>query len=84
VTSQPWPKLASFPTAAELSAALGRALEPRQLLLDSAAPAGYRRDWQPASASFGPLRHQSYAIQWWSLAALVLVLYLYMSLRRGR
>jgi surfeit locus 1 family protein len=83
-TDQPWPKLASFPTTAELSAALGRALEPRQLLLDSAAPAGYQRDWQPASASFGPLRHQSYAIQWWSLAALVLVLYLYMNLRRNR
>lgn len=84
-TDHHWPKLTSFPTTAELSAALGRALEPRQLLLDGTAPAaGYRRDWQPADAGFGPERNQSYAIQWWSLAALVLVLYLYMNLRSSR
>jgi surfeit locus 1 family protein len=79
-----WPKLTSFPRAAELAAALGRPIESRQLLLDAAQPDGYRRDWQPASASFGPERHVSYAIQWWSLALLVFVIYVYMSVRKQR
>jgi surfeit locus 1 family protein len=79
-----WPKLTSFPRANELAAALGRRVEPRQLLLDATQADGYRRDWQPASAGFGPERHLSYAVQWWSLAALVVVLYGYMSLRSDR
>jgi surfeit locus 1 family protein len=76
-----WPKLTSFPSAADLAAALGRPVEPRQLLLDATEALGYRRDWQPASAGFGPERHMAYAIQWWSLALLVLVIYVYMQVR---
>jgi surfeit locus 1 family protein len=77
-----WPKLTSFPTSAELGAALGRSVEPRQLLLDAGLPAGYRRDWQPANVGFGPERHVAYAVQWWSLAMLVAVLYVVINLRR--
>jgi surfeit locus 1 family protein len=77
-----WPKLTSFPLTAELAAALQQPIEARQLLLDANQRDGYRRDWQPASASFGPERHLSYAIQWWSLGLLVLVIYVYMMLRK--
>jgi len=69
----PWPKLTSFPTMGDLSAALGRPLEPRQLLLDARAADGYVRDWQPPGMS--PAQHLSYAIQWWLFAAVAGVLY---------
>jgi surfeit locus 1 family protein len=68
-----WPKLTSFPSMAELAAALGRPLEARQLLLVAEQPQGYVRDWHPGG--LGSTQHLSYAIQWWSFAALALVLY---------
>lgn len=77
-----WPKVTAFPDMAELAGSLGSALEPRILLLDAQAPAGYVRDWQPPGLS--PLRHFSYAIQWWSFAALTLALWTLMTLRRRR
>jgi surfeit locus 1 family protein len=76
----PWPRLTSFPTMADLSAALGRPLESRQLLLDARAPFGYLRDWQPPGMS--PAQHLSYAFQWWAFAALALVLYGALNRRR--
>lgn len=39
-----WPRLTSFPRSAELAAALGHPLEPRQLLLAADQPDGYRRE----------------------------------------
>jgi surfeit locus 1 family protein len=76
-----WPKLTSFPTMSDLSAALGAPLESRQLLLDPGEPFGFVRDWQ--LAGFGPARHLSYAVQWWSFAALALVLYGYLNWQRS-
>jgi surfeit locus 1 family protein len=78
----PWPKLTSFPTMADLSDALGRPLEPRELLLDASAPDGYTRDWQPPGMS--PAQHFSYAFQWWLFAAVALVLYGALNRRRLR
>ena len=83
-TDQRWPKLTSFPTTVELSAALGRKLESRQLLLAADQASGYLRDWQPPNPEFGPERHISYAIQWWSLATLALVLYFVVNLEKSR
>lgn len=77
-----WPQLTSFPTMADLSAALGKSLEPRQLLLDADQPEGFVRDWQPGG--FGPARYLSYAVQWWAFAALALILYGYLNWRRSR
>jgi surfeit locus 1 family protein len=76
-----WPQLTSFPTMADLSAALGKPLQSRQLLLNPGEPFGYVRDWHPPG--LGPARHLSYAIQWWSFGALALVLYGYMNWQRG-
>ncbi len=72
-----WPKVTSFPTMADLAAALGRPLEPRQLLLDPGQPLGYARDWHPGG--LGAARHLSYAVQWWAFAALALGLYGYLN-----
>jgi surfeit locus 1 family protein len=76
-----WPKLASFPTMADLSTSLGVPLETRQLLLDAGEPFGYVRAWQ-LNSGFGPGRHLSYAVQWWGFAALAVVLYGYLNWQR--
>ena len=81
-----WPRVTSFPSPAELAAALAGSdagaavdaatevrLEPRVLLMDAAEPAGYRRDWRPFAR--GPEQNYSYALQWWSFGVLLLVLY---------
>jgi surfeit locus 1 family protein len=77
----PWPKLTSFPTMGDLSAALGEPLQSRQLLLNPDEPLGLVRDWHPTG--LGPERHLSYAIQWWAFGALAVALYAYMNWRRG-
>jgi surfeit locus 1 family protein len=78
----PWPKVTGFPTLAELAAALGGPLESRILLLDPGAPFGFVRDWQPPGMA--PLRHLSYALQWWCFAALAVVLWAIFAVRRAR
>jgi surfeit locus 1 family protein len=75
-----WPKVTSFPTLAELSAALGRKVQPWMLLLDPMSPDGFVRDWQPPGLS--PLRHWSYAIQWWGFAVTLAIIWGIMSARR--
>lgn len=77
-----WPRLTSFPLREELATALGHPVEDGQLLLSANQPQGYTRDWQPASAGFGPERHVSYAVQWWGLAALSGVLFFFMNFKR--
>lgn len=76
----PWPKRTSFPTAAQLGAALGQGVETRQLLLGASEPQGYARDWKSGGGGFGPERHLAYAFQWWGLGTLILFLYFFMNI----
>ncbi|MFI4914143.1 MAG: SURF1 family protein [Steroidobacterales bacterium] len=78
----PWPRLTSFPRIEELTAALGRRLERRRLLLNGDQPEGYARDWHPSGLTAE--RHIGYAVQWWALGALAAVLFLSLNLRRRR
>jgi surfeit locus 1 family protein len=66
-----WPKVTSYPTMNELSAALAQPLERRIVLLDAHEPNGYVRDWHPPGMQ--PIRHWSYAIQWWAFAIVTLI-----------
>jgi cytochrome oxidase assembly protein ShyY1 len=75
-----WPKLTSFPTHADLETALGGKLERRILLLDANNPHGYVRDWKPPGMP--PVRHFSYAIQWWGFVVVLLVLYFGLNFRK--
>ena len=77
----PWPKITAFPSMAQLSTALGVPLEPQIILLDPKEANGYVRDWHPPGME--PIRHWSYAVQWWSFAVLLFVLWVIMSLRKG-
>jgi surfeit locus 1 family protein len=87
-TSGSWPRVTSFPTVPQLEAAMVTAgeleprLEERWLLLSDADPAGYLRQWQPFATGKGPEQNWSYAIQWWSFAILLLVLYFSLNLRK--
>jgi surfeit locus 1 family protein len=78
-SSGAWPKVTSYPDMAQLATALGRPLSPRILLLDPTAPFGYVRTWQPPGLP--PLRHFSYAVQWWTFALATLVLWAVLSRR---
>jgi surfeit locus 1 family protein len=78
-----WPRVTAYPQPAELARSLGvdsKRLESRVLLLDASAPDGYRRDWKPYAK--GPEQNWSYAIQWWSFAVLLLVLFVIMNLKK--
>jgi surfeit locus 1 family protein len=77
-----WPKVTAFPSMAQLSAALSVPLEPRIVLLDPHEEDGYVRDWHPPGME--PIRHWSYAVQWWSFGVVLLVLWVGLSIRKAR
>jgi surfeit locus 1 family protein len=76
----PWPRRLLFPTAAEIGAALGYPVADYQVLLAPAAPDGYDRAWRPALLT--PQQHLGYAVQWFALAAALVVLYAALNWRK--
>ena len=81
--STTWPRLLNYPTFVELQALYGDQVLPRLLLLDSAEPNGFERDWTTRYnfSDFGPDRHVGYAVQWFGLAFALLVIYVVVSLK---
>jgi len=77
-----WPLAMTWPTTAEISALLGEPVLEWQLLLDTDAADGYRRAWEPEIMS--PETHLGYALQWFSLAALALIIYTFLNFRAAR
>jgi surfeit locus 1 family protein len=75
-----WPRLTSFPTHEELERSLGAKLLRRIVLLDPKAASGYVREWSPSGLP--PVRHFSYAIQWWGFAVVLLVIYFGLNFRK--
>ena len=61
-----------------------RALAPRVLRLDPALPFGYPRDLQLLVNTLTPDRHRGYAVQWFGLAATLVVIALVLTFRRSR
>jgi surfeit locus 1 family protein len=78
----PWPKVTSFPTMAQLSAALGRPLASRVILLDPQASEGYVRDWQPPGIP--AMQNFAYAFEWWCFAVAAVVIWLVLSTQRPK
>lgn len=79
----PYPVVANFPTHAEIAALLRVSPWARAanlVLLDPGEPDGYLRQWQPPG--FPPIRHIAYAVQWFSLAAALAVIYVVTNFRR--
>jgi surfeit locus 1 family protein len=78
----PWPRVTSFPTMAQLSAVLGRPLEPRVILLDPQNPEGYVRDWHPPGIP--ALQNFAYAFEWWCFAIAAIVMWVMLSTQRPK
>lgn len=69
-----WPRLAIYPSAAEIGEWIERPVADVLVLLDADVPGGFVREWRPDG--FPPSRHTGYAVQWFSLATALVVLYL--------
>ncbi len=72
--AQTWPRLAIYPSGDEIAQWLGTTISPVLVLLDAQAPHGFERVWRPDE--FPPSRHVGYAVQWYSLAIALVVLFL--------
>ena len=66
------------------AADLPKAPAARVLRLDPDLPLGYERDLDILANTLPPERHRGYAVQWWGLAATVLVVWLVLGFRRKR
>ncbi len=77
-----WPRVVPYVDYERLAARLGYPLQPALILLEPEAPYGYERDWQPRFGGFGPERHRGYAVQWFALAAALVILYVAAHARR--
>ncbi len=67
-----WPQVVLFPSIDELGARLEEPLYGYQLWLDSESPDGFVRAWAPRTMA--PERHVGYAIQWFGLAGVLVVM----------
>lgn len=76
-----FPRVVSYPTAAELACLLGPRTMNGLLLLDADQPDGFARDWTLPNP-VPPSRHYAYAAQWFAFAATLLFLFLKLNLRR--
>ena len=76
-----WPRVLNFPEHADLERALDRRLGKRIVRLDPAQPDGYERTFA-MRPDFGPNRHIAYAVQWFAIAVAMLVIYVFVNLKR--
>lgn len=75
-----WPHVVQFVSIEEIQALLGYDLLPVVLRLGDDDPLALRTGWPVVS--FTPQRHYGYAVQWYGLAAALLVVYLAACTRR--
>lgn len=76
-----WPYRILQVDVPRLAKELGYRLLPLELLLDPSQPDGYVREWHPVT-TFGPERNVGYAVQWFALAATLMVTYLAVNLKK--
>jgi len=76
-----WPKVVQQPDLAQLERLLGTRLLPVILLLDESNEHGFVRDWQPVYG-VTPDKHRAYAMQWFTLALVLLLIYIGVNSKR--
>ncbi len=81
IESSTWPLHAVYPTLDELSAYLGREVQPFVLLMEPGEGPGLLRRWAPAV--IGPGRHYAYAFQWFAMAVVLAGLLAWNFRKRG-
>ena len=78
-----WPKVVQRIDFDKIARDLERPVLPFVVLMDAAAPGGFVREWSPY-LGIGPDRHRGYALQWFSLAAAVAVVWIVIRVRGAR
>jgi surfeit locus 1 family protein len=76
-----WPQLIQQLEIGPIGKRLGRPLLPMVLLLDKAESGGFVRDWKPVYG-ITPDKHRAYAAQWFTLALVLLLIYIGVNTRR--
>jgi surfeit locus 1 family protein len=76
-----WPQVIQAIDIAALEQRLGYALLPLVLLLDPDDVHGFVREWKPVYGT-SPDKHRAYALQWFTLAAVLLLIYLGVNAKR--
>ena len=82
IPTEGWPAIVLLVDETVLSERLGLSLMRYQLLLDASEEEGFLRDWKLADPRITPEKHIGYAVQWFSLALLLLLFYLWRSFKR--
>ncbi len=70
-----WPQVVQQIEMKEFEQRLGYPLQPLILLLDKDDEFGFIRDWKPVYG-VTPDKHRAYAVQWFTLAAVLLMIYI--------
>ena len=80
VTGGSWPRVIRDVEIEQISLDLGYTMPPYLLQLEQADSAAYTQNWQAVAS--GPEKNQSYAIQWFSMALVILILFVGLNSRR--
>lgn len=75
-----WPRVVQKIDLSSLKDALGKPLSPYIVLLAPKTPNGFIREWKLTTLS--PTQHIAYAIQWFTFALLLLVIYIVVNVRK--
>lgn len=75
-----WPKVLQRVRLDLQAQQLAARLLPLMILLAPERPGGFVREWNPIV--MGPERHIGYAVQWFALAAALMILYIFASVKR--
>lgn len=78
-----WPMIVEVLNLEQLSKMLGVKLYPYILLLKASEPHGFVRDWQPITG-LPPQQHLSYAVQWFSFALVLVIIFFGLSFKRDK
>jgi surfeit locus 1 family protein len=76
-----WPQVVQQIEMKEFEQRLGYPLQPLILLLDKDDEFGFLRDWKPVYG-VTPDKHRAYAVQWFTLAAVLLMIYIGVNSKR--
>lgn len=72
--AQDWPQRIQAVEMNKIAAILDRALFPYPVRINAGEPGALQADWQVVNVS--PAKHRGYAVQWFSMAAVLALLYL--------
>ena len=75
-----WPKVVRDLEIDQISRQLGYTMPPNLLQLQQSHEAAYVQNWQPLAS--GPDKNRSYAIQWFAMALVLIIIYIGLNCRR--